>query len=105
MANLASKLGLIGPQMWQIWEFLRSVSVHFGSARIWGQFDPFGCQIWHPALVSAADPCVVLTDAQEISENCFQDLMLMFVVLRIEEFKKVKNQDADIDLIFLTNYD
>ena len=31
MSTWASKLGQIGPQMGQIWDFLRSVSVHFGS--------------------------------------------------------------------------
>ena len=31
MANLTSNLGQIGPKIEQIWDFLRSVSVHFGS--------------------------------------------------------------------------
>ena len=29
--GVGTKLGLIGPQMGQIWDFLRSVSVHFGA--------------------------------------------------------------------------
>ena len=33
MSNLPSKLVQIGPQMGQIWDFLKSVSVHFGSAK------------------------------------------------------------------------
>ena len=33
MSDLSSKLGHIGPQMGQIWDFLRSVSVHFGAGR------------------------------------------------------------------------
>ena len=66
------------PQMGQIWDFLRSVSVHFDSARqkllkliliksqicpIWGQSDP----IWMPNLTSRI-PGRLVPD-KEIGEN------------------------------------
>ena len=38
MSNLASKLGQIDPQKGQIWDFLRPLSVHFGSP-IWPNWD------------------------------------------------------------------
>ena len=63
MSHLAYKFGQIGPKMGQTWDFLRSVSEHFGlssqnvlklilkSLRL----VPFGanltqyvCKIWHP---------------------------------------------------------
>ena len=37
--RVGSKLGQIGPQMGQICDFLRSVSIHFGS-HVWDQSDP-----------------------------------------------------------------
>ena len=42
-----SKLGLIGPQMGQIWDFLRSVSVNFGLKLILkrNRFIPFGANL------------------------------------------------------------
>ena len=62
MLNLASKLDQIGPQIGQIWDFLRSVSIHFGSpsqnvlklilksprfVSFGADLTQFGCQIWH----------------------------------------------------------
>ena len=62
VSNLEFKLDQIGPKMGQIWEFLRSVSVHFGAPRqnvlklilkshwfvpFGAKLTQFGCQIWH----------------------------------------------------------
>ena len=56
MSNLAYKLGQIGPQMGQVWDFFQ-ITFSTSDLKIsqicpfWGQFDPIGCQIRQPCVV------------------------------------------------------
>ena len=66
LSNFASKLGQIGIQIGQIWDFLRSVSVHFGSGSqnvlklIFKspKFVPFGANLTHFGATADSRGCL-----------------------------------------------